>query len=130
MKKFLCTWFGEVCYSSSLTVLPGSVWVVLIYVLQRNFFTSVVKSKIGGLRRIRLPFLDDRYRDRIVLNYSPAVTIREWQQQHRRRGGEDQEGDDDGGDGGDLSAGAPGKSDSVSECPPCLPSGLMRTDLN
>ena len=43
MKKFLCTWFGEVCYSCSLTVLPGSVWVVLIYVLQRNFFTSVLQ---------------------------------------------------------------------------------------
>ena len=41
MKKFLCTWFGDVCYSCSLTVLPGSAWVVLIYVLQRNFFTSV-----------------------------------------------------------------------------------------
>ena len=41
LKKFLCTWFGEVCYSCSLTVLPGSAWVVLIYVLQRNFFTSV-----------------------------------------------------------------------------------------
>ena len=42
-----------------------------------------------------------------MLNYSPAVTIKEWQQQHRRRGGEDQEGDDDG--GGDLSGGTPGK---------------------
>ena len=41
MKKFLCTWFGEVCYSCSLTVLPGPAWVVLKYVLQRNFFTSV-----------------------------------------------------------------------------------------
>ena len=41
MKKFLYTWFGEVCYSCSLTVLPGSAWVVLIFVLQRNFFTSV-----------------------------------------------------------------------------------------
>ena len=76
-----------------------------------------------------MPFCDDRYRDRIVLNYSPAVTIKEWQQQHRRRGGEDQEGDDGGG-GGDLSAGAPGKSDSVTECPLCLPSALVRTELN
>ena len=42
MKKFLCTWLGEVCYSCSLTVLPGPAWVVLIYVLQRIFFTSVV----------------------------------------------------------------------------------------
>ena len=41
MKKFLFTCFGEVCYSCSLTVLPGSACVVLIYVLQRNFFTSV-----------------------------------------------------------------------------------------
>ena len=72
-----------------------------------------------------MPFCDDRYRDRIVLNYSPAVTIREWQQQHRRRGAEVQEEDDGSGDGGDLSAGAPGKSDSVSECPPCLPSALL-----
>ena len=38
MKKFLCTWFGEVCYSCSLTVLPGPAWVVLIYVLQGIFF--------------------------------------------------------------------------------------------
>ena len=37
MKQFLCTRLGEVCYSCSLTVLPGSAWVVLIYVLQRNF---------------------------------------------------------------------------------------------
>ena len=41
MKKFLCTWLGEVCYSCSLTVLPGPAWVVLNYVLQRIFFTPV-----------------------------------------------------------------------------------------
>ena len=60
-----------------------------------------------------------------MLNYSPAVTIKEWQQQHHRRGGEVKEEDDGSGDGGDPSAGAPGKSDSVSECPPCLPSALL-----
>ena len=37
MKKFLCTWLGEVCYSCSLTVLPGPAWVVLNYELQRIF---------------------------------------------------------------------------------------------
>ena len=41
MKKFLCTWLGEVCYSCSLTVLPGSAWVMVNYVQQRIFFTSV-----------------------------------------------------------------------------------------
>ena len=54
----------------------------------------------------------------MVLNYSPAVTIREWQR-HRRRGGEEvQEGDaglvDDGG-GGEQSAEAPGKSVGFAE---------------
>ena len=29
-------------------VLPGSAWVVLIYVLQRNFFTSVWFLPVGG----------------------------------------------------------------------------------
>ena len=41
MKKFLCTWLGEVCYSCSLTVLSGPAWVVLNYVWQRIFFTPV-----------------------------------------------------------------------------------------
>ena len=45
MKKFLCTWLGEVCYSCSLTVLPGPAWVVLNHVLQRIFFTSVEKGR-------------------------------------------------------------------------------------
>lgn len=65
----------------------------------------------------------------MVLNYSPAVTIREWQQQeHRRRGGEVQEeegglvdeDEDDGGGGGEQSAKAPGKSDRFAESE-CLP---------
>ena len=47
MKKFLCTWFGEVCYSCSLTVLPGPAWVVLNYVLQRIFFTPVEVAPIS-----------------------------------------------------------------------------------
>ena len=48
MKKFLCTWLGEVCYSCSLTVLPGPAWVVLNHVLQRIFFTSVLMAKLCG----------------------------------------------------------------------------------
>ena len=60
VKKFLCTWFGEVCYSCSLTVLPGSAWVVLIYVLQRNFFTSVQGS---------LPFVCWVLRGLVLLNH-------------------------------------------------------------
>ena len=65
----------------------------------------------------------------MVLNYSPAVTIREWQQQeHRRKGGEVQEeegglvdeDEDDGGGGGEQSAKAPGKSDRFAESE-CLP---------
>ena len=66
----------------------------------------------------------------MVLNYSPAVTIREWQQQeHRRRGGEvqeeegglvDEDEDDGGGGGGEQSAKAPGKSDRFAESE-CLP---------
>ena len=58
-EKFLCTWFGEVCYSCSLTVLPGSAWVVLIYVLQINFFTSVRAEVIRGWSQncsILIPF--------------------------------------------------------------------------
>ena len=58
----------------------------------------------------------------MVLNYSPAVTIREWQR-HRRRGAEEvHEGDDfedaglfDDGGGGEQSAEAPGKSVGFAE---------------
>ena len=55
MKKFVCTRFGEVCCSCSLTVLPGPAWVVLNYVLQRNFFTSVFWSG-GENGRLDWPF--------------------------------------------------------------------------
>ena len=47
MKKFLCTWLGEFCYSCSLTVLPGPAWVVHIYVFQRIFYTSVEKENMS-----------------------------------------------------------------------------------
>ena len=41
MSKILCTWLREVCSCCSLTVLPGPAWVLLNYVLQRIFLSSV-----------------------------------------------------------------------------------------
>ena len=51
MKKFLCTWFGEVCYSSSLTVLPGPAWVVLCFA--KKFF-HLCRADFGGLNNAKL----------------------------------------------------------------------------
>ena len=42
LRKSSCTWFGEVCLCCSLTALPGPAWVLLKYVLQRLFLSSVV----------------------------------------------------------------------------------------
>ena len=50
-KIFLCTCFGEVCNSCSLAVLPGPAWVVLKYVLQRKFFTSVQATLWRGIAK-------------------------------------------------------------------------------
>ena len=41
MSKILCTWLREVCSCCSLTVLPGPVRVLLIYVSQRILLISV-----------------------------------------------------------------------------------------
>ena len=76
MKKFLSTWFGEVCYGCSLTVLPGSAWVVLIDVLQRNFFTSVCDvidtNKVLLVTNVKLLFIIRRAAD---LEFSPSFII-------------------------------------------------------
>ena len=39
-----CTWFGEVCCCSSLTLLPGPAWVLLSYVLHTLFAAPVDSS--------------------------------------------------------------------------------------
>ena len=44
MSKILCMWLREVCSCCSLTVLPGPDWVLLNYVLQRIFLSSVVRE--------------------------------------------------------------------------------------
>ena len=44
LRKSSCTWFGEVCLCCSLTALPGPAWVLLKYVLQRLFLSSVITS--------------------------------------------------------------------------------------
>lgn len=42
LRKSPCTWFGELCLCCSLTALPGPAWVLLKYVLQRLFLSSVL----------------------------------------------------------------------------------------
>merc|ERR1739836_181368 len=47
LRKSSCTWFGEVCLCCSLTPLPGPAWVLLKYVLQRLFLSSVYLEQVG-----------------------------------------------------------------------------------
>ena len=41
-RKILSMWFGEICSSCSLTVLPGPAWVLHKYVLERIILLSVL----------------------------------------------------------------------------------------
>ena len=41
VEKMACTWFGEVPSCCSLSLLLGPAWVLLKYVLQTIFSTSV-----------------------------------------------------------------------------------------
>ena len=45
-RKILCTWLREDCSCCSLTVLPCRAWVLLNYVLQRIFLSSVYKTTV------------------------------------------------------------------------------------
>ena len=50
LRKSSCTWFGEVCLGCSITALPGPAWVLLKYVLQRLFLSSVVVEILYEVR--------------------------------------------------------------------------------
>ena len=49
MRFILCTWFGEFSSFSSLTVLPGSAWV-LLKMICKDFISSlyVARAVVGG----------------------------------------------------------------------------------
>ena len=42
----VCTWLWEIFSCSSLTALPGPAWVLLKYVLQRLFLSSVLRQGV------------------------------------------------------------------------------------
>ena len=42
------TWFGEICVCSCLTVVPGPAWVLLNYLLQTFFFSTLYFVSLWG----------------------------------------------------------------------------------
>ena len=49
MRKSPCMWFGDICSGCFLTALPGPAWVLLKYVLQRLFLSSVILGTLQTL---------------------------------------------------------------------------------
>ena len=43
-EKMACSWFGEILFCCSLTILLGPAWVLLKYVLQKKIFGSCIPN--------------------------------------------------------------------------------------